>query len=71
MSPEELDRVCAVARERHRAMTPADHRRERRAGRREYRAERLARWRAWWRRPAPEDIADAAASLSVTIDPYV
>jgi hypothetical protein len=31
----------------------------------------MARIRAWWRREAPADIEDAAASLSVTIDQHI
>jgi hypothetical protein len=63
MSPEELDRVIAVAAERYRAMTPADFRRERRA-------ERWARIRAWWRRTAPEEWEDAAASIMLSRDDW-
>lgn len=64
MSPEELDRVIAVAAERYRAMTPADFRRERRA-------ERRTRIRAWWRRTAPAEWEDAAASFMTTPDTLI
>lgn len=71
LTPEELDRAIARAAEMYSAMTPADFRRERRAERRARRNARLARIRAWWRRPAPEDIADAAASFMTTLDTHI
>lgn len=64
MAPEDLERAIERARKRYSAMTPADFRRERRA-------ERMARIRAWWRRTAPEDIEDAAASFMTTPDQHI
>lgn len=31
----------------------------------------MARLRAWWRRPAPQDIEDAAASFMTTLDEHI
>jgi hypothetical protein len=47
LSPEELDRVTAVARERFRAMSAADIERESRANRREYRKGAVRAWIRW------------------------
>lgn len=63
MAPEDLERAIERARERYSAMTPADFRRERRA-------ERWSRVRAWWRRPAP-GMEDAAASFMTTQDTHI
>lgn len=64
MTPEQLEHAVERARERYSAMTPADFRRERRSARR-------ARIRAWWRRTAPEEWEDAAASFQVTQDTLI
>jgi hypothetical protein len=71
MAPEDLDRMITVAAQRYSAMTPADWRRERRETRRACRAERWRRIRTWWRRPAPEEWEDAAASFMTTPDTLI